>query len=219
MQFCNRCNIAITGMKKCCPLCEGELTGEPDMEAAAFPVIRSKKRTFPLLLKVAAFIVLVCCIVLCVLMLALPGKQMWAWLTMLILAITWVDLAVGCRYRYNPIHLVSVELLLFILLLYMIDRVTGMHGWSVTWVNPILFPVAVITQFSIGKGLGMYLDEFIIYPACTAVLSLIQIFFFGQNNFPMPAICSMAILAVTGLGFLIFGFHALREALHRALNL
>ena len=29
MQYCPKCEIQIQGRKTCCPLCQGELTGEP----------------------------------------------------------------------------------------------------------------------------------------------------------------------------------------------
>ncbi len=33
MLYCKKCNVSINGNKKCCPLCQGKLLGEPSVEA------------------------------------------------------------------------------------------------------------------------------------------------------------------------------------------
>ncbi len=41
MQYCPKCKINIRGHKTCCPLCQGQLQGEP--EKNPFPVLAKPK--------------------------------------------------------------------------------------------------------------------------------------------------------------------------------
>ena len=37
MQSCKKCGVMINGYKRCCPLCQSELTGTPEPLLEAFP--------------------------------------------------------------------------------------------------------------------------------------------------------------------------------------
>ena len=54
MQECKKCKITIRGNKKCCPLCQGRLSGEP--EDAAFPVIKRLPLTTDAVFRIALFL-------------------------------------------------------------------------------------------------------------------------------------------------------------------
>ncbi len=219
MQYCSKCNIKIAGNKKSCPLCEGEIAGTPDLEAAAFPVIRVKKSYGSAMLKIAGFIALIYCVVMCILMVTLPGRQGWAWLSMGIVLLVWTAMAITRYYRYHVIFMVSMEIIVFMIILYIIDKNSGMHGWSVTWLIPILFPVMAAVQICIGRISKMYLEEYVIHPLLAAVLSLIQILLLRENPFPLPALISMAFMAVMTLAVFIFRFRDLQQALSERLHM
>ena len=53
MQYCPKCRINIRGNKSCCPLCQGELAGEPAEDV--FPVLVPRKISQASLLKIATF--------------------------------------------------------------------------------------------------------------------------------------------------------------------
>ena len=54
MQHCSKCNIDIRGNKSCCPLCQGNLIGEP--EDPAFPVLPERRLSRGMFLRICVFI-------------------------------------------------------------------------------------------------------------------------------------------------------------------
>ena len=54
MLYCSKCGISIRGNKRCCPLCQGELTGTPS--EAAFPTLKRARITSLSLVKLFTFL-------------------------------------------------------------------------------------------------------------------------------------------------------------------
>ena len=54
MQYCPKCKVHIRGNKRCCPLCEGSLTGSPS--DPAFPALEQRRFSFSLIFKVCLFL-------------------------------------------------------------------------------------------------------------------------------------------------------------------
>ena len=53
MLYCGKCLIKIRGNKKCCPLCQGDLTGIPS--SSVFPSLKRERISNLSLLKIFTF--------------------------------------------------------------------------------------------------------------------------------------------------------------------
>ena len=137
MQYCSKCGIHIRGNKKCCPLCQGPLTGEP--EDPAFPVLPKHTYSSLSVMKVAVFIFAICEIALAALWYLARSTRAWTPVAGFAVFLLLADLAVALYYRYNIIKIVTFECYFIMLLILSVDRLTGFHGWSLAFVLPFLF--------------------------------------------------------------------------------
>ena len=207
MQYCAKCRISIRGDKKCCPLCQGQLSGEP--EDPAFPVI-PVKRSRMTVFRVALFCFIAFEVAMCVLMflLAYSGLKVDGVIAPMVAALIAItDIALIMYYRRNPLHLVIGEIYVALIVVFLVDLITGFQRWSVIWVLPFAFVGLMIITAAIGKGMGLRPRGYILYLFFHLILSLgVQLIFFltGLNPMPFPAVISMAFCIVFFAGMMIF---------------
>jgi len=142
MQYCPKCKVTIRGNKRCCPLCEGSLTGNP--EDSAFPVLKKRRFSVSTLFRICLFLFIIVEVVMMVIQLFTdfhyhtPGVIMtWAPLVL-------IDLCVAIYYRGNIIKLISYQSYIIMLLCLFIDMRNGTLSWSIHWVIPITLVVLTI---------------------------------------------------------------------------
>ena len=218
MQVCNRCGILIRGNKQCCPLCEGDLTGEP--ENPAFPVIPEKKVTRLSILRVAVFL----CVIFEVVMLSarvLAGERAgWVPTAMLLGLIALADVFLVVYHRNSLLKLITFQTYVAMLVCYYVDRRTRFHGWSVSWVIPCAFAVLAAATLICAFFMHLKLTEFSIYLGFDILLSLLQIIFIvlDMNRFVWPAVICMALMVILGAAGLIFHTREVKDSAARYFN-
>ena len=107
MQYCKKCRISIRGNKRCCPLCQGELTGEPTEDA--FPELGQKKISRTSALKIISFCFAAVEIAFAALYFLLDLRMLWIPLTMAGFLILWLDVVIGVYYRNNVVRNITVQ--------------------------------------------------------------------------------------------------------------
>ena len=200
MLYCSKCGISIRGNKRCCPLCQGELTGTPS--EAAFPTLKRARITSLSLVKLFTFLFIALEIV-------------WSAVGFLAdFTLAWLDAVLAVYFRNNVVKNITIQVYLVMIGGFVIDRFTGFHGWSVQWLIPCCFLGLVTTTIALGRGLPLRLEEYILYLAVDMVLSLLQTIFLvmGMNAFVWPAVISMAALLILGVAALLFRFRDLKNA-------
>ncbi len=219
MQSCPKCKIRIRGNKRCCPLCQGVLTGEP--EDPAFPSIPQKKVSSVSLFKIGLFACVLVEIVMGILSYVTDFRYGVFGFVMTIAPLCLFDFAVVTYYRGNIFKLITAESWLIMLACYLADVNTGFHGWSLAWVIPIGFVVLTVVILILGKTIRNHLMEYVIYPFVNILLSLLQFIPIakGMNPFPLPAVICEGLLVAVAAYILIFRFRDLTNASSRYLNL
>ena len=221
MQYCPKCRINIKGNKSCCPLCQGELTGEPVEDV--FPQLVQRKISQASLMKITTFCFAAVEIVFAAIYFLLV-PLIWIPFTMAGLAAVWLDFVLGIYYRHNIIKNITLQVYLAMLVCLLADRFytnPEFQGWSIQWVLPCCFVGLVITTISVGKGLRYRLDEYILYLAVDMVLSMIQLVFIllGMNAFVWPAAISLIFVWVLAAAALIFRFRILKNAVQKSFHM
>ena len=218
MQTCSRCGILIRGSKRCCPLCEGSLSGEP--ENPAFPLIPVKKVTRLSIMRVAIFL----CVVYEVLMLSAlavtGGEAAWIPTAMLLGLIALADVFLVIYFRNSLLKLLTYQTYVGMAVSAYVDVRTHFHGWSVSWVIPCAFAALVLTTVTAALCMHLKLAEFSMYLLFDILLSLTQaiLILLGLNRFIWPAVISMALLVILGAGGLIFRTREVRDSAARYFN-
>jgi hypothetical protein len=221
MQYCDKCKIKIRGDKRCCPLCGGELRGEPEPEEAAYPKLPSTKVTKLGIVRTALFCFLALEAVMMMLRSMLPGELPWVTFVMIGAPVAFIDLALAFYHRNNVILLITVQTYIGMIVAIVIDRLTGHPGWAVEWMIPSCFLGLAFFTILIGKWMKkMLLVEYIIYLAVDLALSLVQLIFIriGWNKFIWPAAVSITLMVIMGMGAMIFYHRIVRSAAKRVFH-
>lgn len=212
MLYCSKCGISIRGNKRCCPLCQGELTGTPS--EAAFPTLKRARITSLSLVKLFTFLFIALEIVWSAVGFLADFTLAWVPFAMAGTLVAWLDAVLAVYFRNNVVKNITIQVYLVMIGGFVIDRFTGFHGWSVQWLIPCCFLGLVTTTIALGRGLPLRLEEYILYLAVDMVLSMLQTIFLvmGMNAFVWPAVISMAALLILGVAALLFRFRDLKNA-------
>ncbi|MDD2354466.1 MAG: DUF6320 domain-containing protein [Lachnospiraceae bacterium] len=219
MQYCPRCKVKIRGNKRCCPLCQGLLEGEP--ESPAFPVIKKPAVSQVSFFRIVTFVLIVLEIAMITLDFLTDRALPWVSLTEIYAVICWADLWIALYFRNNVIKMVTIELYIAMVICLIIDIGSGFRGWSVEWMIPSTFVGMAIITVIIAKILHISLEVYIIYLFTNVMLSLLQLIgtLSGLNKFPAPAVISMALLLIGGAAMALFRSRELKSATGKWFNL
>lgn len=219
MQVCPKCNIKIRGDKRCCPLCQGNITGEP--EDNAFKVLPARKVNTVTLFRICVFLFIIYEVVMGTIYQFSGYRFRWA-----LFAIIWgivgiIDIRVALYLRGNIIKLITFETFFGIIITYIIDRMTGGYAFSVTWVNPIAFVLLPVVTIIIGVSAKLRIVDYAVYLLVDVLASMSQIIpiVSGFNRFTYPAVLSMGIMVVFAAFVLIFRRRDLINATSKYLNI
>ena len=218
MQYCSKCNVRIRGHKRCCPLCQGTLSGSP--EDAAFPPLKKRKYSIITSFKIALFILVTLEVVLMVIQLMTgfrfrtPGVIM-AWAPLVL-----VDLCLAFYFRGNLLKLISYQAYLIMAFCLCLDRMDGIFGFSICWAIPITLVCLTLAIIMAGLVLGLHMADYMIYLIINIILALLQLLpvLLGQNPFPYPAVISIGIMVILASFVVIFRPRDLGNAFSKYMN-
>ena len=218
MQYCQKCNIHIRGSKRCCPLCQGKLSGEAG--SPVFPVLPKKKVSQVTFLRICVFAAFITGIILLSIFRLTDYQAKWTGGVMTFVILVLIDIILAVYYHGNVLKLIASEFFVAMLASWRLDRHFGDTGWSLSFFIPIAFllysPVIILAA----KAVHRSVTDYIIYLVVGALLSFLQIIPLqtGRTVFPVFAVISIAFNTIL-LGFLFaFRFRALKDASSKYLN-
>ncbi len=220
MQECKKCKITIRGNKKCCPLCQGRLSGEP--EDAAFPVIKRLPLTTDAVFRIATFLAVLAEIALGMICFVngawIPGVE----IAMVIILFALGDLGVAIYFRGNMIKLITVQAYIIMAAVIVLNnRLITAIPWAIMWVIPLMFIALMVTTLVIARFGGLVLRDIMIYVVFDVLMATLQMIPIhkGTNPFPIPAAVSIAIMFAIAAFVIIFRFNDLKSASAKYLNM
>ena len=219
MQECKKCRITIRGNKRCCPLCQGRLYGEP--EDAAFPIIKKLPITTEAIFRIACFLAVLAEIALGMICFVNGGWIPGIEIAMVIILFALGDLGVALYYKSNLVKLITIQAYIVMVAVYVLDARFSDIGWSVEWVIPCMFIALIISTLIIARVNGLFLRDIMLYVILDVLLSFIQIYWIknGTNRFPWPAAISIALMLAIAAFVIIFRFNDLKNASAKYLNM
>ena len=219
MLTCPKCNITIRGDKRCCPLCQGRLKGEP--EDGAFPVLEKVPVSTVTLFRIALFGAVLAEIVF-VLISFFNGEWIHSFgVATMAIVFGLIDLAVALYYRGNVLKLITVQAYVILVAVFIIDRHFGAHYWSLAYVIPSVLVALVIVTLLVGRIEGLMLGDYIMYLIVDVIFGLLQVIpiYKGLNPYPFVAAISIAFMVAMAAFVCIFHFRELKNASAKYLNM
>ena len=218
MQYCQKCSIQIRGRKRCCPLCQGKLTGEPG--DLAFPVLPKQKVSRVTFLRLCIFAAILAEVALLSIFRLTDYQAGWTTVAMTSVLFILADIVLAVYYHGNVMKLVTLEFFIAMLAAWLYDRHFGKAGWSLSFFIPaafLLYPPVIIL---LGKTMRLIIIDYIIYLVAGCLLSFLQLIPLqtGRTYFPILAVLSMALSAALLAFLFLFRSRALRNASSKYLN-
>lgn len=212
MQYCKKCKMSISGNKVCCPLCHGDIEGEPS--EAVFPKIKKPRFSEALSFKIVSFICIVLIIIFSTTYFLSESHAQWLIYTICGLFFLWINISMGILYRNSVIKNITIQFYLFMLIIILFDIYTGFEKWSIQWVLPCYFVALIICTFITGWVLKLPFEDFILYLIFDSILGMGQIIFviFHINKFIYPSIICISFLLICDFAIFIFKLKDVRKA-------
>lgn len=208
MSYCPKCKLNIGGEREICPLCQSALDKNTAKGLEVFPNIkpeRKKKRFFALkiLLLISAIIIIACSTVNFI----LAGTGQWALYVISGIACAWFISTVILLQRKNLLKTIFSQAVVIIALTFIWDWATGLHGWAIDFVIPIMVFLATLSIAVISEAMSIQVEDYSIYLCNLTVLNFLLVIFLVLDvvSIRVPtAIC-------VGINFLIIAIFVIFE--------
>jgi hypothetical protein len=205
MLYCNNCGVKVSGTKRQCPLCRGDLTGASDPGGDIFPAIPPLLAPFNRLVSLIAFGTIAVAAVSVAVNIALPTGGVWwslfviaglgsLWLSFLVINNRWWDIP---KNIFLQLFVISIMVLLW-------DFFTGFYLWSLNFVIPILFSCSMIALAAFAKVRKLNVEDYVIFLGIISVISIFSLLLiiFHVVTIVYPALICFT-LSIISLAFLV----------------
>lgn len=175
MLRCEYCQVDLPGKPKRCPLCQNKPAGVPDNTEDRFPYFSERRQTVSR--KLFAWIAFgsVCAATICITVnLILPAGGWWSLFVIAGIASLWVDFGVVIKKRKNLPKTILWQVAIISFVAWVWDLLTGMHGWSVDYVLPLLCSGAMLAIILIAKMRRLEIQNYIFYLLLNSILGLVS---------------------------------------------
>lgn len=207
MQYCNHCKVSIRINSEVCPLCGNILPSPLDEENGEeiFPKVSPffKKN---LTIKIMIFLTVVSIVVSFAVDMIFPSKINWPILFLLALASAWLSLFFILRKRDNISKKIMWQVIIVSLLSLFWDWKIGWYGWSIDFVIPITYIVAMVVMYITSKIMRLSTSHYITYGLLGSLFGIIPLLFilFKWNKVRYPSIICVAISIIFLSAMIIF---------------
>ena len=173
MLHCNKCKVGVQGSPLHCPLCQSELSGQPDPLEDIFPIVPVKTYAYRGLIAFIAFCSVVVVAVSVAVNISLFTGRWWFLFVIAGITSLWMSFLLVKKKRKNVPRNILLQVFFLPLIMFLWDLFTGFHKWSYNFVTPILFSCAMIGMATFAKIQKLQGGDYIIY---LMIISLFSVF-------------------------------------------
>ncbi|MDE6593936.1 MAG: hypothetical protein K2K57_12870 [Oscillospiraceae bacterium] len=219
MQYCRGCKVSVDGKKSRCPLCQGELTGEPEEEM--YPAFAPPRFGSSFIVKLISFIAISAGIICLVTDFLLSERLSWSLISVAGIICAWITTTVAVTYRKRVLKNITWQLFLITVLSVVWDRFTGWHGWSLDFVLPCACVCATGSILLLAKLLKMKTGQYLLYMIIGGLYGLLPFgcIAAGLVNIKYPSVICSGISAIFIAALLIFRGRSTKAEMERRLHL
>ncbi len=222
MSYCKHCKVEILDETDTCPLCKNILTDEEGAfhGSVNYPDVTKRKKLISRALSIITFLVVSISII-SVYINYTTSQQIWWSLIVVgsLLYVLWI-LSLSAR-EAGYLHRIFVTVLGAVLLVALIDWVTGFHRWSINFVLPgamllvdVIFIVLMIVNHKNWQG-------YMLFQLLMILVAFIPLGFIHYHVVTHPLVSEIAILSaiIVFLGTLILGGTTARTEMKRRFHI
>lgn len=206
MMYCKKCNVSINGEKRCCPLCQGTLLGEPSVEA--YPQIEQPRYSRHFLIRLVSFIFISVAVICTSINVMIPKYGYWCIFADAGIFCGWITAIIGITYRKRLISNVMLQLFIVTAMCFIWDSLTGWYKWSIDFVLPCSCFASTVAICVISLVKKIPKSEYMTYLIIDGIYGLVPLIFIvrGVLNVIYPsAICTALSIILVSAIFLFEG--------------
>lgn len=206
MMYCNKCKVSINGNKRCCPLCQGTLLGEPSVEA--YPQIEPLRYNRHFLIRLISFIAIAIAVICTFINIMIPKYGYWCIFADAGILCGWITAMIGIIYRKRLTSNIMLQLFIITAMCFIWDKFTGWHKWSIDFVLPCSCFASTVAICVISLVKKLPHSEYMVYLIINGIYGLVPLIFIvkGVLNVIYPsAICTALSIILVSAIFLFEG--------------
>lgn len=218
MLYCENCKVSITGNHKKCPLCQGDVIGEPS-KSNTFPIIREEKQLINLILKITALVTIAIGVICVLINIGFGGK--WSIYVIAGIVTGWIVIWITVKMHGN-ITKNSIWLTIIISILSFVwDISTGYRGWSIDYVLPLICCFAMIEMFIVANIKKLKIEDYIVYLIIDILFGIIPLILLLLDvvNVVYPSLICVAESIISLAILILFEGKALKAEIVRRMHL
>jgi RNA polymerase subunit RPABC4/transcription elongation factor Spt4 len=218
MLYCENCKVSITGNHEKCPLCQGDVIGEPS-KSNTFPIIREEKQIINLILKITALVTIAIGVICVLINIGFGGK--WSIYVIAGIVTGWIVIWITVKMHGN-ITKNSIWLTIIISILSFVwDISTGYRGWSIDYVLPLICCFAMIEMFIVANIKKLKIEDYIVYLIIDILFGIIPLILLLLDvvNVVYPSLICVAESIISLAILILFEGKALKAEIVRRMHL
>ncbi|MCQ5129391.1 DUF6320 domain-containing protein [Butyricicoccus faecihominis] len=221
MQHCPYCKVNVAGHKTCCPLCGGQLAGEPEPDTEIFPDLPRRRLSGNFVLRVLALIAIVVSAISVLVNMAVSTRVWWSAFVAVGAACVWVAAAIGVQYRRDIMQNIMWQMFLIPGLSILWDLWTGWRGWSIDFVLPCVCMAALLTMLVLATALRLPVRTFAGGFSAACALGLVPFILVacGKVNIRLPSFLCAGLSIVLLAALFLFQWQTIKAELARRFHL
>jgi len=220
MLYCKPCKVKVAGVHSRCPLCGGNLAGEPEEKRSYSPLPAGGSRTKRLIqvLSSAAVTGAILCVAVNMLV---PSETWWSLFAVLGIACGWLWAVVGIVKKSKLLNSIVWQCFLISALAFLWDGLTGWHRWSAEYVFPCVCIGAMLAVIVLSRVFRMPGKDYLILLIVCAVMGVVPLVFLftGVLQMAIPSVICAAVSLIVIFIQLIFNGKAMRREIRKKLHL
>ena len=205
---CDKCGVTVRGTMQQCPLCQSRLLEtEPITDnKPCYPVIKTLYRQFERFFKVVIVSAIAVGVAAVAVNMLLPDMGFWSLFVLLGLLCFWLMLTTAIKRRHNIPANITNQAILISILSVIWDYATVWHGWSVDFVIPITFGVAMVSIGVLGQVLHLPVTDYMAALLADMLFGIVPVilYFTGVLRVTIPSVICTAVSLISFFAILIF---------------
>lgn len=220
MLYCSYCKVHIHGETNQCPLCQNLIV--PDKDAASHDKFPRIPLTYErhLAIRIMLFFSVAALVVSFVVHYLFPSPVNWPLWILLGLASMWFSLIIVIRKRYHITKNIMWQVTLVSVLAMVWDWATGWSGWSLDFVLPTVYVVAMLVMYVLARIMKLSVRDYITYLLLDGVFGVIPILFILCDwvNVVYPSLVSAVVSFLFLSAILIFHGDSIKAELSKRMH-